>query len=177
MYDRVAIQVAAQPPWKWQSTALGSLGSLLQWLQCYRALPQDRLRVFSCSSREEMNEQLMRVNQGLESTSVTAAQFLYERMIGSPEVVWGAPADGTAGNERATSIAVVTEPPLGESDREARPLAERGVSFLEQRRGELERGAGGDHDCPYRLTLPGSMPHVLTWVKLLVRVQQADLQP
>jgi hypothetical protein len=177
MYYRVAIQVDQAPHWQWKSTLLSELSALLQWLRLYRVLPQDRLRVFSCSSQEEMNDQLVRVNQGLESTSVTAAQFLYERMIGSPEVVWGAPADGTAGNERATSIAVVTEPPLGESDREARPLAERGVSFLEQRRGELERGAGGDHDCPYRLTLPGSMPHVLTWVQLLVRVQQADLQP
>jgi len=29
MYYRVAIQVKAQPPWKWQSTALRSLNSLL----------------------------------------------------------------------------------------------------------------------------------------------------
>jgi hypothetical protein len=30
MYYRIAIQVDAQPPWKWQSTALSSLNILLQ---------------------------------------------------------------------------------------------------------------------------------------------------
>lgn len=177
MYYRVAVQVDQAPHWQWKSTLLSSLDALFQWLRLYRALPQDQLRVFSCSSREEMNEQLVRVNQGLESTSVIAAQFLQERMIGSPDVAWGAAANGTPGNERATSIAVVTGPSLGESDREARPLSERDMSFLEQRRGELERGAGGDHDLPYRFTLPGSMPQVLAWVKLLAKVSAGELEP
>jgi hypothetical protein len=47
MYYRVAIQVDAQPPSKWRSTALSSLSSLLQWLQVHRAFPQERLRIFS----------------------------------------------------------------------------------------------------------------------------------
>ncbi len=176
MYYRVAIQVDLAPHWQWRSTVLSSLDALFQLLRLFRAVPQDRLRVFSCSSREEMNEQLVRVNQGLESTSITAAQFLHERVIGSPDVVWGATAGGTQGNERATSIAVVTEPLLGESDREAWSLAERGGSFLEKRRVELERGAGGDHDCPYRFTLPGSMPQMLAWVKLLAKISAGELE-
>jgi hypothetical protein len=99
-------------------------------------------------------------------------------MIGSPGVAWGATANGTQGNERATSLAVVTDPPLGEIDREAQllPLAERGVSFLEKRRVELERGAGGDHDLPYRFTLPLSMPQVLAWVKLLAKISAGELE-
>ena len=177
MYYRVAIQVDASSTWRWKSTTLSELSVVFQWLRLYHMLPQDRLRVFSSCSREGMNEQLARVNQGLESTSVTAAQFLKERMIGSSAVVWGASAYVTQGNERATSIAVVTEPQQGKSDREAQPLTERGVSFLEQRRVELERGAGGDHDCPYRFTLPISIPQVLAWVKLLARVKDGALQP
>jgi hypothetical protein len=177
MYYRVAIQVDASSTWRWKSTALSSLDVVFQWLRLYHALPQDRLRVFSSCSREGMNEQLERVNQGLESTSVTAAQFLNERMIGSSAVVWEASAHGTRRNERPTSIAVVTEPSLGESSWESQPLDERGVSFLEKRRVELERGLGGDHDLPYRFTLPISMPQVLAWVKLLVRVQDGALQP
>src|SRR5258708_39623543 len=98
-------------------------------------------------------------------------------MIGTPDVLRGATAGGTQGNERTTPIAVVTEPPLGEGDREAQPLAERGVSFLEQRRGELERGAGWDHDLPYRFTLPLSMPQVLPRGKLLVRFRHGGLHP
>ena len=176
MYYRVAIQVDLSPHWQWKSTVLSELSAVLQWLRLYRALPQDRLRVFSCSSREEMNEQLGREYEGLSSTSVTVAQFLEERRIASPEVVWGALSRGRPGNERTTSIALVTESPLGEKSREAQPLDERGISSLERRRVELERGAGGDHDYPYRFTLPGSMPQVLAWVKLLVRVQQGDFQ-
>ena len=178
MYYRVAVQVDQAPNWQWKSTPLSSLDALFQLLRLYRAFPQDHLRVFSCSSREEMSEQLVRVNQGLLSTSVTAAQFLQERMIGLPDVVWGATASGTQRNERATSIAVISEPPLGESSREVvRSLEERGISFLEKRRGELERGAGGDHDLPYRFALPGSMPQVLTWVKLLAKVSAGELEP
>ncbi len=175
MYYRVAIQVDQPPCWQWRSTVLSSLDALFQLLRLYRAVPQDRLRVFSYSSREGMIEQLMQVNQGLESTSVTAAQFLHERMIASPGVLWGAPADGTAGNERATSIAVVTKPPLDESSGGAQPLDERGLSFLEKRRVELERGAGGDHDLPYRFTLPISLPQILVWVKLQARIQDGTL--
>lgn len=51
------------------------------------------------------------------------------------------------------------------------------MSFLEKRSFELEHRAGGDHDCPYRFTLPGSLPQMLAWVHLLVRVQRGDLQP
>ena len=51
------------------------------------------------------------------------------------------------------------------------------MSPLDKRREELERGAGGDHDLPYRFTLPTSMPQVFAWVKLLARVRQGDFQP
>lgn len=175
MYYRVAIQGDPSPLWQWKSSALSSLDALFQWLRLYRALPHDRLRIFSCSSHEEMHEQLMRENQGLLSTSVTAAQYLQERMISSPEVRWRASVS-TRGNERTTSISMATEPSLGES-REVQALDERGINALEKRRRELECGAGGDHDLPYRFTSPTAMPQILTWVKLLMRIHNGDLQP
>jgi hypothetical protein len=95
MYYRVAIQLYQVPHWQWKSTALSSLDALYQLLSLYHALPQDRLRVFSSSSREELDELLARENNGGASGSSTAAQFLQERMIGSREVVWGASAVGT----------------------------------------------------------------------------------
>ena len=165
MYYRVAIQGDPAPPWQWKSTALSELSAVFQFLRLYRALPQDRLRVFSSSSRKEMNEQLMRENKGFRSTSVTAAQFFEERMIGS------------RGNEPTTSIAVITEHSLNERSWGAQTVDERGMSSLEKRRGELERGAGGDDDLPYRFTLPTSIPQVLAWVKLLAKVQNGELQP
>ncbi len=167
MYYRVAIQVHSSPTWQWKSTALSSLNILLQWLQFYRALPQDRLHIFSSPSREALNEQLLRENQGLGSASVPATQFLQERRITPREVMREASADGTQGNERTTFMAAESRPSQCESSR----------SPLDKRREELERGAGGDHDLPYRFTLPTSMPQVLAWLKLQVRVQQGNLQP
>jgi len=168
MYYRVAIQVDdAQPTWQWKSTALSSLNILLQWLQFYRAFPREHLRIFSSSSREALNEQLVRENQGLASTSAPATQFLQERGITPRGVVRGASTGETRANECTASVATVTEPSQGGSSR----------SPLDKRREDFERGAGGDHDCPYRFTLPGSMLQVLAWVKLLVRVKHGDLQP
>ena len=166
MYYRVAIQVDAQPLWKWQSTALSSLNILLQWLQVYRAFPQERLRIFSSPSREALNEQLVRENQGLLSTSVPATQFLQARGITPRGAVREAGASGSRAHERTTSIPAQTSPTLDE----------RGMSPLDKRRNELERGTGGDHDLPYRFTLPTSLPQVLAWVQLLVRVRQGDFR-
>ena len=85
MYYRVAIQGGISPTWQWKSTTISSLDPLFQFLRRFHDLPQDHLRVFSSSSREEMSEQLVRENNGLGSHSVTAAQFLQERMLGSQQ--------------------------------------------------------------------------------------------
>ena len=167
MYYRVAFQMDAQPSWKWQSTALSSPNIVFQWLQSYRAFPQERLRIFSSPSREELNEQLARENQGLASTSVPATQFLQARGITPRGAVREACAGGSQAHERTISISARTSPS---------PDA-RCVSPLEQRREALERGAGGDHDLPYQFTLPTSIPQVLGWVKLLARVELRDFQP
>ncbi len=166
MYYRVAIQVDASPTWQWKSTALSSLNIVLQWLQFYRAFPHERLRIFSSSSREALNEQLVRENQGLASTSLPATQFLQERGFTPRGAVREASVGGSRENERTSSIPARTSPSPYESC----------MSPLEKRREELERGAGGDHDLPYRFTLPTSMPQVLAWVQVLARVQQGDLQ-
>ena len=172
MYYRVAIQQQADqgdrpPSWQWQSTPLSSLGSLLQWLQVYRAFPPERLRIFSSPSQQELNEQLARANQGLFSSSVPAPQFLQARGITPRGAVREAGADGSAAHERTTSIPAQTSISPDES----------GLNPLDKRREELERGAGGDHDLPYRFTLPTSTPQVLAWVQLLARVELRDFQP
>jgi hypothetical protein len=151
MYYRVAIQADASPTWQWKSTPLSSLNIVKRWLQYYRVLPLDRLRIFSSREREDLTEQLLRENQGLGSSSVPALQFLQERRIPPQVVEYKASTCETQANERS-------------------------VSPLDKRREELESGACGDHDPPYRFTLPTSMPQVLAWLTLQVRVQQGDLQ-
>jgi hypothetical protein len=167
MYYRIAIQVDAQPPWKWQSTVLSGLSSLLQWLQVYRAFSHERLRIFSSPLREALNAQLAWENQGLVSASVPAIQFLQERRIALQGAVKEASPRGTRADEPTAFLPA--KPSLSPD--------ESGMSLLDKRREELERGAGGDHDLPYRFTLPTSLPQVLAWVKLLARVQQGDFQP
>ncbi len=166
MYYRVAIQVEAQPTWQWKSTPLSSLNIVMRWLQSYRVLPLDRLRIFSSREREDLSEQLLRENQGLFSSSVPARQFLQERRIAPPVLAYEAATGETRANEGKAPVVAETSPSQGESS----------VSPLEKRREELERGVGGDHDLPYRFTLPISTPQVLAWLKLQVRVQQGDLQ-
>jgi hypothetical protein len=166
MYYRVAIQVDTQPSWKWQSTTLSSLGTLLQWLQVYRAFPQERLRIFSASSPQELNEQFARENQGLFSSGVPALQFLHERRIAPQGAVREASIWVARAHERTTSIPAKPSPSADES----------GMCPLDKRREELEHGAGGDHDLPYQFTLPTSLPQALVWVKLLARVELREFQ-
>lgn len=179
MYYRVATQAGDGATWKWKSTVLSSLETLFRFLRLYQALPQDQLRVFSSHSREELGEQLVRENEGLRSTSVTATQFLQERRLSSREVAWGASDrqdQGTGGNQKREAIVVTTKSLLNEQGGEAHLLHERNMRSLDTRRSELEQGAGGDHDLPYTFTLPSSLPQVLAWMRLLVRVQQGELQ-
>jgi hypothetical protein len=175
MYYRVAIQVDPLANFQWKSTVLSSLSTLFQWLQLYRALPPDRLRVFSSSSREEMNEQLVRENQGLASPSVTAAQFLQERRLCSPGPAQGVSAPGTQQHQEESFVAISTMVRSNESTRAVHSLDERSMNSLERRRLELELGPGGDHDVPYNFVRPPSTPQVLAWMTLLARVQRGEL--
>jgi hypothetical protein len=177
MYYRVATQSGQSSTWQWKSTPLRSLNVLFQWFQFYRAFPHERLRIFSSASREEMNEQLVRENQGLASTSVTATQFLQERRLRSPEPARGTSIPGAQGHQETASIAVSIGTGVNESSRATSALSERSRSSLERRRLELELGTGADHDVPYSFTLPASMPQVLAWLRLLAKVQRGQVQP
>ena len=184
MYYRVATQVDAAPTWQWKSTALSSLDTLFQFLRLFRALPQDRLRVFSSSSREGLAEQLEQENKRLASYSVTAAQFLRERMLRPPasdvvpRFIVGNSLEREGGTSLARgSIAVISQSSVNECGGEGSALESRGMSALERRREELESGPGGDHDLPYSFSLPRSLPQVRAWMTLLARVQKDELHP
>jgi hypothetical protein len=177
MYYRVAIQTHNECGWKWKSTPLASLEALFRFLRLYNAISQDRLRVFKSSSREEMDAMLAQENNDQASFSVTAEQFLRERRINS----WGVKQEGTTDRTqepRRTRTGTLTPPPrLTESGTQEPFLKEQNTSALERRRVELEMGAGGDHDLPYTFALPASIPQVLSWTRLMVRVQHGELHP
>jgi len=75
------------------------------------------------------------------------------------------------------SIAVISQQAVNERGVGGSALESRGVSVLERRREELESGPGGDHDLPYRFSLPLSLLQVIAWMTLLVRVQHGELHP
>ena len=182
MYYRIAIRregdnAGELPPWKWYSTVLGSLNSVLFFFNYYRVLPLERLRVFSSSSREELTEQLQSENNGLESNSVPAVQFL--RMWSN--------AFSDSEEEIAEMLALQTREPasIGSSTGRlshgsgagAHIPAGKGISILDRRREETESGAGSDHDLPYHFALPCSWPQVRAWMCLLASIQRGEIQP
>jgi len=174
MYYRVATQVNGAPAWKWKSTVLSSLDTVFQFLRLFRAFPQDQLRVFSSSSREGLAELLEQENKGLASTSVTASQFLEERMI-QPFAELSTSAREVGTSLERGSIAVMSQPAVNEHSGQWSASMYRG--YLERRREELESGPGGDHDQPYRFSLPPALPQVCAWMILLARVQKDELHP
>jgi hypothetical protein len=176
MYYRVAIQVDSVPTWQWKSTVLSSLDTLFRFLRLYGALPQECLLVFSSSSREGLEEQFVRENAGVSSTSVTTAQFLQERLIYSPEATRETREREGGPYQQMASIAVATQPSVNESSRGINGLVGKGMGTLERKRLELEFGPGGDHDVPYSFVLPPLMPQVLAWTRLLARIQRRELQ-
>ena len=177
MYYRIAIQARNQAGWKWKSTPLTSLEALLQLLRLYSPIPQDLLRVFTASSRQELDVMLSQENNGIPNNSHTAEQFLSERGMRSQSS-----RQESSNGRKETQIrraTTITLPPLATPNTPAEaPLShQQGLSGLEKRRIELEMGNGGDHDQPYTFTLPVSVPQILAWTKLLARIEQGELLP
>ena len=131
IYYRVALQESLSTTWRWKSSLLTSLETLLGLLKMYQRMPKERVRVFLASSAEQMDEMLNRANQGLLSTAIGVDQL------------WNA----------------------------------HSTSRTELRRLEIELGPGGDHDCPYTMSVPTSRAEVLAWTELLARRERGELEP
>ena len=204
-YYRLALQDRQTGRWIWKTTALTSLEAVFELLRCYRALlPQDRIRVFfPASSKEELQEQLGRENNGLPSGSVTATQFLQERNLLVPERAQSASQQGDSAQAAQQGVAVATwakdlweqhalmrsaqTEQTGATNAPSSLLRESiaitgtagslGMSVRDQKRLEIELGPGSDHDVPYSFALPAYMPQVLAWMRLLAKVQRGESEP
>jgi len=182
MFYRIAIRreedhQGQSPLWKWYSTALGSLNAVLLFFQFYHALPLDRLRVFSSSSREELHEQLLSENNGLGSNSVPAAQFLRQQFTPVPKKTAEVSVHQTGEQRGPATISKASNLSCKECSTGTHTNVEKGINFLERRRVETECGAGSDHDLPYSFTLPGSWPQIRACMGLLARVNAGELLP
>ncbi len=175
MYYRVAIQTNSSSEWKWTSTVLSSLDVLFQFLKLHHAIPVQNLRIFTSSTRENMNEMLSCENNGLASNSVAAEQFLLERHLH----VWETgKAEQTKQETQALPEvgAVVSPQPLQPaSSTKTDYVLAYSMNLLDRKRQELEFGSGGDHDCPYVFTLPQSIAEMLAWITLHEKVQHSPI--
>lgn len=167
-YYRLASYDSQTKSWRWKTTPLTSLPAVFHLLRLYAALPQDRLRVFTASSKADLSEMLRYENQNEVSGSVTAVQFLHERHM---------QIQGQGVLEQPTVEQVARQTTVANylPSNEQRTSESIGMSSLDKKRLELELGAGGDHDSPYTFTLPTFVPELLAWVRLQSRVQHGEL--
>lgn len=173
IYYRLALQNRRTDRWNWKSSALTSLQSVFHLLRIYNAIPQDRLRVFSASAKAELDKQLDEENNGRASGSVPAAQFMHRDS-----------GQNSQANQREDSYIERTEqtPPrsiavVSTASRQSFiPIGYAAETLvlnkLDQKRLEIEMGAGGDHDTPYVFRLPTFMPQLLAWMRLQDRAHQ-----
>jgi hypothetical protein len=173
IYYRVALRTNETAEWRWKSTVVTSLQAVLGLIKLYSCVPKDRIRVFFSSSVEMMNIMLVRENEGLASNSVTAEQFLNGKRISPAEMARLESEPGPDENK----VAVTTSALAASAVNEKRVSMNGGpISVLDIRRLEVEPGIPGDHDMPYKFSLPVSMPQTLAWLKLMMRVQSGELE-
>ena len=170
IYYRVALRSDQSDTWRWKSTALTSIDALFGFLKLYHMVPDDHIRVFYSSSIECMDLMLDRENEGLASNSITVEQFLKDgRRINAASL---SRLETEADVQTTRAIASTSI----DSTQSLNVSYEKSDSTLDMRRLELELGTIGDHDIPYKFSLPTSMPQALAWMKLLVKVHAGELE-
>src|SRR6266536_2275192 len=168
IYYRVALQLKDSSVWKWQSTILVTLETLVRFLSRYRALglPNERIRVFFASSTQALDWMLTRENAGAVSNSMTVDQLAAQRWWISPAEIRRVEAELCLQENRGSgSPPVLTEQPVNGKSMEVPEITQI----------EGDQGTGADYDSPYIFTLPSSLPEALSWARLLAKVHAGEL--
>lgn len=171
-YYRIAFYHHRAIQWNWKTTVLTTLQAVFQLLRSYSILSPDHIRIFTAASKEDLQEMLRRENIGLPSGSVTAAQFAQEKNLHLREQAQGVSEHAAAGpgGRRPTATLLRDHGSITEFP------GSNGSSWLNQKRLLIEWGPGGDHDMPYRFTLPVSMQELHAWIHLQSRIQAGELE-
>jgi hypothetical protein len=178
--------------WRWKSSILSTPGTLFNFLNMVDRVPKNRLRVFFATSREFMNEMLVRENRGLLSNSIAVEDFLKNsRKIDgqrikeleceldlqvSKELIAKSVITRKLGDEQVSMPATSSIETRNYTAVEAigTGLANILVGLMQE---DSEWSIGGDHDTTYTFALPVSMPQALAWARLLAKVQSGELIP
>ncbi len=175
-YYRVALHRDQYPHWMWKSTVLVSLDAVFSFIKLYHMVTRDRLRVFFSSSLEYLNDMLDRENQGMLSNSLTAEHLLNgSGRIDQLEMQRFESACGLH-PYMGTAVASLLTAHIRHMHNQHVPDEER-TNALEMYRLAVELNGSGDHDIAYHFSLPDSLPQLLSWTRLLARVQHGELEP
>jgi hypothetical protein len=174
IYYRVALRTNETAEWRWKSTVVTSLEAIMGLIKLYSCVPKDRIRIFFSSSVEAMNVMLARENEGLDSNSITAEQFVKGVRISLADITRLEAESGPYENKVAVPTPVVAMSAVNEKRGNINGAS---TSVLDIKRLEVEPGTPGDHDIPYRFSLPVSMPQKLAWLRLMLKVQSGELEP
>lgn len=174
--------------WQWKSPAFTSLDGVIRFLNYYRAIPQNRLRIFCATSREKLEEMLAHANRDIMSDSFTVEQFLNVNGISNVGVHRTVRVNDASemheeyGRRTCTGTLPVpldaeasSSEPDGQEQNSDVPMEGNLLSEQDVRRLEIEMGAPGNHDDPYTFSLPTSVPQALAWTELLVKVRDGEL--
>ena len=177
-YYRLALQNRQTDLWTWKSTIVTSLEAVFQLLRIYRALPQDRLRVFSSPCKEDLTQARLNGEENtLTACSVTATEFSHARKVHISDGAYHEFDQRTAKTSVQCSSSVTLASSWSVNSVVTSSLAASGMHDLEKRRLEQEMGPGGDHDLPYTFLLPPALAQVRLWIHLLAQVHRGELQP
>ncbi len=192
IYYRVALRMEQSSQWRWKSSMLSAPGTLFDFLKMYDRVPKDHLRVFFATSKEFMNEMLVRENSGLLSNSITVEDFLKNgRKIDgqrikklefeldlheSKKLMARSAITRKLGDEQVSMPATSSFESANHSTVDAieSSLASILLGLMQE---DSEWSIGGDHDTPYTFALPVSVPQALAWARLLAKVQSGELIP
>ncbi len=174
LYYRIALRSNETANWQWKSTVVTSLEAVLGLIKMYSCVSKDRIRVFFSTSAEKLNEMLARENDGQTSNSMTATQFLKGQRISREDIVRLESQPSIHEKKVAVPAAVLAIRVVNENRANVNGA---GINVLDIRRLEVEPGIPGDHDTPYKFSLPTSMPQTLAWLRLMLKVQSGELEP
>src|SRR5579883_1580395 len=143
-YYRIALQNRQSTTWVWKTTVLTSLAAVFQLLKIYRSVPQNRMRVFTASTKEQLHEMLCLENTNQVSGSTTAAQFLLAHKLSLPGIAQDTSEQALTESEevelpRRQEITIAANSSLRVASSNAvSSFNGGGMSLLERRRLELE---------------------------------------
>lgn len=161
MYYRVAEKESEREFWKWKSSYMQSLNSLVQWMKVFRVGADDCIKVLFAKSKNELQDQIKALNSG-EDTGISAREFFVKNKLITIE----------QREIKSIQWSESSQPFF----RSSQPHIVQPMDVLEHKRLEQEKGSGGNIDYPYRFSLPVESKVLIKWAELLGKYLRGEVE-